>query len=307
MFELRAKRTGPAEIARRVQTEFGPPTPRNGKSSAKRWHADQISKMLTNKVYVQAGVVPQPTFDLANVRLNRSGGRRDKVYVYPLGGAVRCTCGSRIHGHPGGTKKYGYTLYYTCANRNKEHERTMYWAVEDLEKQFTEFLRTFATVPALRAIVADRNGDDIKRREELQAQLNSLQRELATVRRRKERLLRDLEDEDNDDVRRELRKRLADHTKHEADFERQQRAVYNDLSVLDARAGSIEERNRRMMLANELWAESSPESRKEIAAAVASAMHGPLVVDENGILEADLLAQVAIAKRLARRGLAKTS
>lgn len=307
MFELRAKRIGPAELARRMQAEFGPPTPRNGKSSAKRWHADQISKLMTNKVYVQAGVVSQKTFDLANVRLNRSGGRRDKVNVYPLGGAIRCTCGSRIHGQPGGTKKYGYTLYYTCPNRNKEHERTPYWAVEALEKQFTDFLHTFATVPALRAIVAERNGDNIQRREELQAQLDHLQGELTTVRRRKERLLNDLEDEDNDDVRRELRKRLADHTKREADFERQQRAAHSDLSVLNAQAGSMEERERRMMLANELWAESTPESRKEIAAAVAAAMHGPLVVDENGILESDLLAQVATAKRLARRKIAKTA
>jgi DNA invertase Pin-like site-specific DNA recombinase len=301
MFELRSQRVGPAEIARRVQAEFGPPAPRNGKSSAKRWHADYISKMLTSKVYVHAGVVSQQMFDLANVPLSRAGGRRDKVYVYPLARAIRCTCGSRIHGQAGGTKKYGYTLYYICPNRSKAHDQTLYWRVDHLEQQFADFLQQFATVPALRAIVAERNGDDVKRRGELGAELDSIHRELTTVRRRKERLMSDLEDEDDDAVRRELRKRLADYAKHEAEFERQQKSTHNALTLLDAQAGNAEERERTMLLADELWAQSTPETRKEIAAAVAAAMHGPLIVDENGVLESELLGQLAIAKRLARR------
>jgi|HubBroStandDraft_5_1064220.scaffolds.fasta_scaffold03141_4 hypothetical protein len=307
MFELRAKRVGPAEIARCITTEFGLPPRRNGNYSAKRWHADTITKMITARVYVQAGVVSQELFAKANTRLDRRGGPRTKVHFYPLSGSLRCPCGSRIHGARGGTKEYDFTLYYVCANRNKAHEPNPYHPAEDLEAQFAAFLHTFAKTPALRALVANRNGDDTQRRAELQATLDALHRDLATVRRRKERLLQDLEDEDDDAVRRELRKRLSKYARQEASFDRQQREAQDALAVLAAQADSTEDRERTIMLADELWAEASPEGRKELAGAVAAAMHGPLIVDENGILESDLLAKVATAKRLARRKLAKTS
>ncbi|HEV3090834.1 MAG TPA: recombinase family protein [Candidatus Cybelea sp.] len=305
MFELRAKRVGPAEIARRITTEFGLPPRRNGNYSAKRWHADTVSKMLTARVYVQAGVVSQKLFDQANARLDRRGGPRTKVHSYPLSGALRCPCGSRIHGARGGTKQYGFALYYVCANRNKAHEPNPFRPAEKMEAQFAAFLHTFAKTPALRALVADRNGDDTRRRAELQATLDAVHRDLATLRRRKERLLQDLEDEDDDAVRRELRKRLSEYARQEATFDRQQREAQDALAILAAQADSTEDRERTIMLADELWAEASPDGRKELATTVAAAMHGPLIVDENGILEADLLAQVATAKRLARRKVVK--
>lgn len=306
MFELRSQRVGPADIARRIQAEFGPPTPRNGKSSAKRWHADTVSKLLTSRVYVNADLVSHELFNRANVALERRGGTRRKLYAYPLTRAIRCTCGGRIHGQAGGTKRYGYTLYYICPNRSAMHDSTLYWRARDLEEQFADFLRMFAKVPALRAIVAERNGDDTKRRHGLQAALDSARRELTTVRRRKERLMSDLEDEDDDGVRRELRKRLAEYAKGESSLEREQRTTLNALTLLEAQAGSAEERARTLRSADTMWAEATPEERKEMAGAVAIAMHGPLVVDENGILESGLLAQVATAKRLARRKMAKT-
>jgi hypothetical protein len=176
-----------------------------------------------------------------------------------------------------------------------------------LEAQFAAFLHTFAKTPTLRGLIADRNGDDTKRRAELQATLDALHRDLVTLRRRKERLLQDLEDEDDDAVRRELRKRLSEYARQETHFDRQQREAQDALAVLAAQADSTEDRERTIMLADELWAEATPEGRKELASAVAAAMNGPLVVDENGILESDLLAQVATAKRLARRKVAKTA
>lgn len=146
IFKLRAQGFGIRKIGKAIQQDSpAPKTLKNGQTKHLTWDKSTIAQMLRCKTY-RGVVVDEALFDLvSSVRQPAPNFVKSSEGVWPLAGAVRCSCGRKLSGRMSG-KKTSRHRYYVCY----EHEKSVpHFRAEFLEAAFLQMLDQLIASPEL--------------------------------------------------------------------------------------------------------------------------------------------------------------
>ncbi len=150
IFRLGEQRWGYTRLARWAQANAPPKRMLDGSDKPYRWGASSIKSLLKSKT-VRTVVVSEDQWQRTKAaRQSDFRARAPKHWNWPLGGAVRCTCGKRLSGHCSGSGQYR-TRYYICRHHTLNVGQTSHPAhrADMLEGDFLQLLHSLRALPAL--------------------------------------------------------------------------------------------------------------------------------------------------------------
>ena len=152
-YRLRSENMGYHAIGQRLYAIAAPHVFKNGRVAKIQWSTTMVSRLLTNRAYVAAGVVDELTFERVQrikVALQAVYPPRPARHPWPLSGALRCWCGRAMSAATGGKNPIKRVRYYTCRN-SAAHEGFRFRRVraDAIEAQFLELLENLEAHPGL--------------------------------------------------------------------------------------------------------------------------------------------------------------
>ena len=150
IFILAEQRWGYIRLARWARTNAPPKRSHDGTDKAYSWSASTIKSILVSKT-LRSLVVSEDQWQRTKAaRQSDFRTRAPKRWLWPLQGAIRCTCGKLLSGHCSGAEKYR-TRYYICRNHTLEPGQRSHPAhrADNLEAEFVRMLRSLRADPTL--------------------------------------------------------------------------------------------------------------------------------------------------------------
>jgi len=147
IFALRAQGFGLRRIAKLILQESpAPKSLKHGRTMPLLWDKSTISKMLQCTTYRDV-VVDKDLFDTASgVRFSEPKFVKAGEGVWPLSGAVLCSCGRKLSGRMSGKPRWRHR-YYVCYEH--EESKQPHFRADALEAAFTEILAQLIASPEL--------------------------------------------------------------------------------------------------------------------------------------------------------------
>jgi len=282
-FQMRLESIGYHAIGRRMFATAPPHEFKNGRVSKIRWSTTMVSRMLSNRAYIAAGVVDELTFERAQrIKLSRQAHwpPRPARHPWPLSGALRCWCGRAMTASTGGKNPRNRVRYYQCRNSAAHVDFKFRRArADDVETQFVELLERLAAHPGLVTRYRARVRSDSPA---------MIERAAKTVAKRLEELRRLREAawsmHERGTIREEnLRERFDALDAERDELEVAAARLASERILLAGAAAEVRDAEASVAKAATRYRRGSVEQRRQIAIAVAKALGG-LCVEANGKL-----------------------
>jgi|SRR5579862_4654839 len=282
-FEMRAAGIGYRTIAQKLNSNSPPKIRRDGTERKMRFHPSSVRYWVNCKTY-RGVVVDTKLWDRANAVSNRGFKVKDATrYPWPLGGALRCECGTRLIGNPAksnwrtGKRKREYSYrYYVCTG--VDHAKVLRYRAEELEAQIPAILKRLRGDPNAEKTYFRRRRS---KRSEIERTISSTEQQIVAIAGRREHAWNmaakgGIRDE-------ELRRRLQALDAAEDEF---RRTLVNERETLAALDSSDSHEKSLQVLLQDLtrrWRTVSAAHQRAVANALSRAVGG-LIVQRNGII-----------------------
>src|SRR5579883_1195470 len=271
-YELKGQGYGAHLIAKRLAHVAPPLALKNGRVCPQHWTSDRVRKLLLKETYRNT-LVDDATWTRAQLRI-RVVQRPTMHYEYPLGGALRCHCGTPLVGSSARRAHAPRFRYYQCRNMDRHGGGMKHYRADRLEERFADLLRGLHAEQALlRQYAESKNAEP--QLQILEAQITSLRRELASSPQRR-RTVHAAHEEGALTVE-ELRWRLDDLAARDAALTEKAEGLQHEIGLITAARLHLDDLRAVVRSAHEHWGNGPIDDRRALAKAIGTAFGGLIV------------------------------
>lgn len=285
-FQMKGEGYGYHRIGKHLTTIAPPMVLKNGKILHQHWTGDRVGKMLKKTSY-RGTIVDEGTWARAQrppSEITRSTQRNE----YPLGGALRCSCGRGLVGATGSAPTGRRIRFYQCRDMRSHLGHMKHYRAERLERQFLALLSRLSADDQLLRDYADsrQRRNDV---ELLDRQIANLNRELGGIDDRRRTVFAAFEDATL--PREQLAWRLDDLKARGEQLSATIADAERERDLASSKRVKLEELRRVLETAKLSWPDAAIDDRRALTKAVANAFGG-LIVDLDGTLHTAASASV---------------
>lgn len=278
-YQLKAQGYGYYLVAKRLTGMAPPMVLKCGKRLVQHWTADRVRKLIKNETYRQT-LIDETTW-LRAQQPAKEIHRPTRRHEYPLGGALRCVCGSRLVGIIRTWKGAPSCRYYSCRVPHAHGGHMKFHRSEALERQFVALLESLTADRPLLERYAETK--QIRgHAEALDSQLAALRRELGGIADRRRLVFSAYED--GVLKRDDLRWRLDDLENRERELGAKIDQVDRERQLTVAKRFRLKDLSALLTSAAAHWVQAPIDDRRALAKALANAFGG-FVVSLTGELQ----------------------